>query len=58
MLVQVSEPSSGNAAVSNGRTSAVQSPARRVEVKPLTDISVTLESIRPGEDINHVYYVN
>ncbi|XP_033607424.1 ADP-ribosylation factor-binding protein GGA1 isoform X2 [Cryptotermes secundus] len=55
---QVSEPGSRSAAANSGRTSAVQSPARRVEVKPLTDISVTLESIRPGEDINHVYYVN
>jgi hypothetical protein len=54
----VSKPSSGHAAVSNGRTSAVQSPGRRVEVKPLTDISVTLENIRPGEHVSHIYDVN
>ncbi|PNF24162.1 hypothetical protein B7P43_G17364 [Cryptotermes secundus] len=46
--MQVSEPSSHSAAANSGCTSAVQSPARRVEVKPLTDISVALESIRPG----------
>jgi hypothetical protein len=56
--VQVSESSSGGAAVSNGRTSAVQSPGRRVEMKRLIDISVALDSTRPGEDVNNVYYVN
>ncbi|XP_069694970.1 ADP-ribosylation factor-binding protein GGA1 isoform X2 [Periplaneta americana] len=47
------ESSSGTntAAVSNGGvnvSSTVNSPARRVEVKPLTDISVPLETIKPG----------
>ncbi|XP_021941879.1 ADP-ribosylation factor-binding protein GGA1 isoform X4 [Zootermopsis nevadensis] len=45
---QVSGTSSSSAAVSNGGTSTVRSPARKVEVKPLTDISVPLENIRPG----------
>ncbi|PSN45744.1 hypothetical protein C0J52_13782 [Blattella germanica] len=38
-------------AVSNGNanvSSAVNSPSKRIEVKPLTDISVSLESIKPG----------
>jgi hypothetical protein len=54
----VSETSSSSAAVSNGGTSTVQSPARRVEVKPLTDISVPLESIKPGEVTSYICYMN
>jgi hypothetical protein len=56
--VQVSETGSSSAAVSNGSTSTVQSPARRVEVMPLTDITVPLESIKPGEFTNYVCYMN
>lgn len=52
--MQVSGTSSSSAAVSNGGTSTVRSPARKVEVKPLTDISVPLENIRPGKFISYV----
>jgi hypothetical protein len=44
-MVQMSENSSSSSAVS---------VAGRVEVRPLTDITVPLESIRPGG----VHYVN
>jgi hypothetical protein len=54
-VVQVSESSSSSTAVSNGGASTVNSPARRVEVKPLTDVSVPLESIKPGEVTNHMF---
>ena len=46
------EPTGASAAVSNGGesvSSTVDSPAKRVEVKPLSELSVSLESIKPGE---------
>ncbi|KAJ9590159.1 hypothetical protein L9F63_016715, partial [Diploptera punctata] len=44
----VSETST-NAAVSNGAENiSTDSPAKRIEVKPLNELSVSLESIKPG----------